>query len=105
MKMQLDPTRQTNCPRLFKQDSVDKIKFLDIYSTDEKLYQDSGVLDGKIVSHIKICTPKNVGKSNFTTAVQQASKEVRVLYNKKLKEGYFKTVKEAKNNLLINKIQ
>jgi len=101
MKVQLDSTRQSNCPRLFKQDSTGKIRFLDIYSSNNKLYQDSGVLDGKIVSHEKICASKNAGKSNATTGTQQALKEAKAKYDKKLKEGYFKTVEEAKNNTLI----
>jgi DNA ligase 1 len=50
----------------------------------------SGVLDGKMVtSEWKTCKPKNVGKSNETTAFQQAESEVLSLYTKKLETGYF----------------
>lgn len=55
----------------------------------------SGVLDGKMVtSEWKICKPKNVGKTNSTTAITQAEAEVAALYTKKLETGYFEKLTE-----------
>ncbi len=56
----------------------------------------SGQLDGKLTtSDWTTCEPKNVGRSNETTAQEQASKEVDAAYTLKLKSGYYTSVGEA----------
>jgi len=53
----------------------------------------SGLLNGKMVtSEWKLCEPKNVGKSNATTAIQQTEAEIAALYTKKLETGYFQNL-------------
>ena len=50
----------------------------------------TGKLNGKTVkSGWSECTPKNVGKSNASTSVQQAKLEIDAKYNKKLELTYF----------------
>lgn len=50
----------------------------------------SGLRDGaKVVSGWKEAKPKNVGRSNATTAEEQAKAEIASLYEKRLKRGYY----------------
>jgi len=80
---------------LYKKDSKNKIRILELSTEGSTFFQKSGVIDGKHVIHEKICKPKNVGKSNGTTGEQQAVAEMDAKYTIKLSEGYFATIKEA----------
>lgn len=52
-----------------------------------------GQKDGKLVStDPSYCLGKNLGKKNETSPQDQAVKEAKALYKKKLKEGYFEDV-------------
>lgn len=52
-----------------------------------------GQKDGKLVStEPSYCLGKNLGKKNETSPQDQAIKEAKALYKKKLKEGYFEDV-------------
>lgn len=81
---------------LYKKDTKDKIRFLEIDVLGNILYQISGIV-GTInpIKHEKECKGKNLGKSNETTPEQQALQEKESLIKEKLKEGYFKTQLEA----------
>lgn len=53
----------------------------------------SGQIDGKTVtSEWTVCQGKNTGRTNATTAEEQAAREVAANYTKKQKEGYHDTV-------------
>ena len=55
----------------------------------------SGQIDGKKTSSgWVVCEPKNVGKSNGTTAEQQAIAEVEAIYKKRLEKEYRKDIKD-----------
>lgn len=86
---------------LFKLDSKKKVRFWSIHNKGSKLIQQSGLLDGKKVEHTKICTGKNIGKSNETTPKEQALLELESEYKSKLDEGYFPTIKEAEEEEVI----
>ncbi len=77
---------------LYKRDTKGKTRFLKIYTTGDKLIQESGVLgtDSPIV-HEKVCKPKNVGKSNATNGKEQALSEAQSKINEKLTQGYFES--------------
>lgn len=47
-----------------------------------------GQLGGKLQTQTTLCEPKNIGRSNETTAAQQAQLEADALVAKKLKSGY-----------------
>lgn len=87
-------------PRIYKRDSNGGIRVWQMQTgyDDENIAGHqviSGVLNGKMVtSEWKICKPKNVGKSNSTTAILQAEAEVAALYTKKLETGYFENIQE-----------
>ena len=57
---------------LYKLDSKNKIRVWTVETEGDNLIQKSGVKDGKLVTHSKLCKPKNIGKSNETTGSQQA---------------------------------
>lgn len=86
---------------LYKKDSKGKIREWTICTIDDELIQKSGIVDGKLVEHNKLCKPKNVGKSNSTTGSEQAILEMESLIKSKLSEGYFKTKDEAENEMVI----
>jgi len=82
--------------KLFKLDSKLKERVLHIYTEGSTLIQESGLLDGAKTKHEKVCTPKNVGKSNQTTGEEQAVLQAESKIAEKLTEGYFRTLQEAK---------
>lgn len=86
---------------IYKKDSKGKIRTLEVTTLDKLLMQESGLLGGKLVTHSKECKPKNVGKSNATTAEEQAVVQAEALIAKKLREGYFDNELDAKNSSII----
>lgn len=86
---------------IYKKDSKGKIRVYKTSTNGGTLIQETGVLDGNLVKNETECKPKNVGKSNETTGAQQALLEMDSRVKKKLKEGYFKTVQEAQDNIVI----
>jgi DNA ligase-1 len=87
--------------RLFKKDSKGKLRYLFIDTKGDEIVQTSGLFGGKAVINRSKCVGKNIGRSNETTAEDQALFEANAKFVKKLKEGYFKTEDEAKNNVVI----
>lgn len=86
---------------LYKKDSKGKIRQWTISTIDDELCQKSGIVDGKMVEHSKLCKPKNVGKSNQTTGSEQAILEMNSIIREKIYEGYFDTKLEAENELIV----
>lgn len=86
---------------LYKKDNKGKIRFWRITTARNILLQESGIIGGKGVTHNKICTSKNVGKSNETSPEQQALLELESEYQSKLTEGYFETIGKAENEVVI----
>ena len=81
---------------LYKRDTKDKIRFLNISTEGADLIQESGIVGTENpLPHRKTCKGKNIGRSNETTPEDQAIKEAESLVTEKLKEGYFKTKEEA----------
>lgn len=82
-------------PTLYKVDSKGKTRELIIEVDDDKYRTISGIVDGaKITTAWTTCTPKNVGRSNETSAAEQANIEATAVYTKKLKEKYVTDVNE-----------
>lgn len=82
---------------LYKKDNNSNIRFLLIEIRGDELSQTSGILHTENpMTHSKVCKGKNIGKKNETTGVEQAQKEKESLIAEKLKEGYFRTIEEAK---------
>lgn len=86
-------------PNLYKIDSKGKIRvyFIELEANQYRMV--TGVLDGNLVrSKWTTAKPKNVGRSNETTAEEQAISEVDNKYTKKQNEGYFSSLEDANNN-------
>jgi DNA ligase-1 len=86
---------------LYKKDSKGKIRQINFSINGNMLNMESGLVDGKLVLNTKECKSKNVGRSNATTAVDQAGLEMESRIKKKLDEGYFWTKEEAENKKVI----
>ena len=73
---------------VYKIDSTGKVRVYFIEQEDEKYRMVTGVKDGKEVrSKHTTAKAKNVGRSNETTPIEQATAEIQARYTKKLNEG------------------
>lgn len=86
---------------LYKLDSKGKLRFLNIFTEKDEIVQVSGLIGGNPVTNRSKCEGKNIGRSNETSAVEQAIQEANAKVKKKLEEGYYLTQEEAKNATLI----
>lgn len=74
---------------LYTTDSKGKTRFWKMEQDGPRYRTVAGLLDGKAVeSEWTECFPKNVGRSNATTAEEQCSAEILSLYQKKLDRKY-----------------
>lgn len=94
-------TTNNNMKTLYKKDSKNKIRVLNIWTDTGILYQSSGILNGKLVTHHKACNGKNVGKSNATDPISQSRLEAAAIIKDKLTEGYFETIEECEKETVI----
>ena len=85
---------------IYKIDTSGKVRFLRVYNQGAELIQESGVMGGAVVPHKRTCSPKNVGRSNETTAEQQAIKEGQSIITNKLKGNYTKDP-SGKSNVVL----
>jgi DNA ligase-1 len=84
---------------LYSKDSKGKIRLWNIKAEGDSYYQQSGQEGGKLTDWVGVkCKPKNIGKSNGTTAEQQALSEMQNKISIKLKEGYYRTREDAVND-------
>lgn len=87
---------------LYKKDSKEKIRFLEIKTENSDLIQISGIVGtDNPVEHRKTCKSKNIGKSNETKSREQAIFEMESKIREKLTEGYFYTIKECETEEVI----
>lgn len=76
-------------PTLYSRTSSGSIQSWTIEIEDDKHRVVSGLVDGKkITSNWTVCLPKNIGRSNETTAEQQADLEAQAKWKKKLEADY-----------------
>lgn len=79
-------------PTLFKRTTTGKIQCWFLEISGPKYRTHSGQLFGKtVISEWTTAKPKNEGRSNATTAEQQAVAEVWAAFEKKLRDGYADT--------------
>jgi len=76
---------------LYKRNKNGKIQQWNIEAYGDQIIITQGQVDGKLQEYKRTSTPKNVGKSNETTSVQQAFSEATSEWKGKHDEGY-KTV-------------
>ena len=86
-------------PTLYKRDTKGKVRVLTIeYGYDNEIKAGTrsiaGIQEGQLVtSGWKLSSPKNVGKVNETSAIEQALAEAKATWNKKTEKEYFADVK------------
>lgn len=81
-------------PTLYKRTTTGKVQIWYAEVDGDSYRTTSGQLDGKkVTTEWTIAKPKNVGRSNETTAEMQAVAEVEAEYEKKLARDYHKTIK------------
>jgi len=84
--------------KIYKLDSKGRVRVLHVYTSGTDLIQESGLVDGSLVEHRITCLAKNVGKSNETTAEEQALAEANSKIINKMSTGYFHTIEDAEDN-------
>ena len=75
-------------PQLFKKTKTGAVQKYLVESGEGRIAVTQGLVGGKTQTYLTICEPKNVGRSNETTAEQQADSEAQSKWNKKVKAGY-----------------
>jgi hypothetical protein len=87
-----------NHEKLYKIDSMSRVRVWWLESTEEAYRTHSGLEDGKIVtSGWQYPTEKNVGRANATTVADQVLAEVTAKYEKQEYQGkYARSIEEAK---------
>lgn len=87
---------------LYKKDTKGNIRYIKLYVIGNQLNQESGIVgtDSPVVN-TRVCKPKNVGRSNETTAEQQAISEMESKFANKQSEGYFDNEYDAENEEVI----
>lgn len=87
---------------IYKLDSKGKERFLTVRAEGEDLVQISGLIEtDSPIEHRKTCKAKNVGRSNETTPEEQAILEAESKWKTKIDEGYFETLDDCKNIVVI----
>lgn len=80
---------------LFKRDTTGGVRIWCLETSSERYRTISGTHGGnQATSGWNTATPKNVGRSNETTPVEQANIEVKAEYQKKLDRGYFRNIND-----------
>ena len=83
-------------PTLYKLDSTGKIRTFQVEVDGDKYRMITGVLNGKqVCSKWTVCTPKNVGKINELSAVEQAKAEAAARVSAKLTQDYFESIDDC----------
>jgi len=81
---------------LYTKDTLGNIRIWYMEQNGNKYRTISGLSDGeKVTSEWSHAEAKNVGRSNATTAIEQATAEIEAKYKKQLKTGYHTNVKDV----------
>ena len=80
---------------VYKVDVKGKVRFKTISSDGPNLIIEYGVVGGKSITKSKECVEKSKGKSNYTTAEDQAKIQITRKYKLCIREGYYDTREEA----------
>lgn len=82
-------------PTLFSRTSTGAVQQWTVQIDGNKFRVESGQTDGKkVLSEWTVCEPKNVGRANATTAIEQAISEAQAKWDKKMKTGYTTDIKK-----------
>lgn len=82
-------------PTLYGKGSDSKLKLWEVFTQNDVIVVRHGKLNGKIQEKRTTAVPMNVGRSNETTASEQADTEALAKWVKQKKKGYFEDKEEA----------
>jgi ATP-dependent DNA ligase len=71
-----------------------------VWSEGDRIFSEYGLVDGELQVAERVSTPKNVGRSNATSAVEQAELEAAAMWRKKRERKYFLSPEEARGLLV-----
>lgn len=83
--------------KLFGKDTKGNVKEWIVEVFGPEIHVSHGKLGGKMQTKVTVCKPKNVGKSNETTAEEQAILEAKSKYNKQIDKLYRESVEELES--------
>ena len=90
-------TKPFTFPSLYSLNSNGSIQKWDISVEGNRIIKRYGQIGGKIQEVEELVREgKNIGRSNATTPAEQAIAEATSQWEKKLKKGYTKTIKDSK---------
>ena len=93
-------------PKLYKTTGTGKTQTWQIFVEGSETYTKYGPTDGTIqTSARETATPKNAGKTNATTAEEQAVLDAESKWRKKLASGYVRTLEEIDAGTVDSSIQ
>ena len=91
-----------NRKTIYKIDTKGKERFITLSTEGNLLIQESGIVGSdKTVINKRVCKAKNIGRTNATTAEEQALKELESKYKDRLAGEYFNTLEEAKKTEVV----
>lgn len=82
-------------PTLYGKSSDSKLKLWEVFTRDNIIVVRHGKLGGKIQEKQTVAVAMNIGRSNATTASEQADTEALARWTKQKKKGYFEDKEEA----------
>lgn len=88
-------------PILYHKSHTGKIHSWQVWSAGDLVYTEYGQIDGVKQTTFFRCIEKNVGKSNYITAEEQAIIEARALHKFKLDRKYRLTIEEASKEQML----
>lgn len=83
-------------PTLYHKSKSGAIYSWNVSCEGDTVFSDTGQIDGLRVPSSRVCTPKNTGKANATTAEEQAVKEMKAAWQHKVSRKYSETIEDAK---------
>lgn len=92
---------RTQLPLLYARASSGAITTWECWTEGAVVVVEWGQLSGAKQRATFLCTPKNVGRANATTAEQQAVLEATAKWEKQLKKKYFQTKAEAEGGRVL----
>jgi DNA ligase-1 len=92
-------------PTLYKTTKTGAIQTYSIEVKGSSYFVTQGQLEGKKQVYETVCSPKNVGKANETSAEEQAILEAKAKHAKKIKAGYTTSIEKPTEILLPQKVK
>jgi hypothetical protein len=88
-------------PTLYCRTRDGKINQWRVFTQDDVVVTEYGRLGGKMNKHMDRVRSMNVGKANERLGSVQAEAEAKSAWDKKTREGYFSTVQQAENTIVL----